>query len=52
MEYILVTWPESQELMDQDWFNECILMNDENNLNEFGSSAFFVPKERFEQLIK
>lgn len=49
MEYVLVTWPESQALMDQDWFNECILMNDENHLEEIGSSAYFVPKERMDK---
>lgn len=50
MEYILVTWPESQELMEKEWFDECILMNDENHLDDIGSSAYFVPKERIEEL--
>ena len=45
--YILVTWPQSQELMEQEWFDECILMNDENHLDEIGSSAFFVPEDRY-----
>lgn len=45
--YILVTWPESQMLMEQDWFDECILMNDVNHLDDVGSSAYFVPEERF-----
>lgn len=49
MEYVLVTWPESQALMDQDWFNECILMNDENHLEDIGPSAYFVPKERMDK---
>lgn len=44
--YILVCWPESQILMEQTWFDECILMNDENHLQEIGSSAYFVPENR------
>ena len=46
-EYILVTWPDSQNLMEQEWFDECILMNDENHLAEIGSSAYFVPKKKY-----
>ena len=48
--YILVTWPESQLLMEKDWFDECILMNDENHLDNIGSSAYFVPEERYNVL--
>ncbi len=48
--YILVCWPESQILMEQIWFDECILMNDENHLQEIGSSAFFVPENRYNEL--
>lgn len=50
--YILISWPESQELMEQSWFDECILMNDENHLDEIGSSAYFVPEERYLELFK
>lgn len=49
--FVLVTWPESQNLMEQDWFDECILMNDDNHLDEIGSSAYFVPEERYEELV-
>jgi hypothetical protein len=48
--FVLVTWPESQKLMEQVWFDECILMNDENHLDEVGSSAYFVPEERYQEL--
>ena len=48
--YVLVCWPESQQLMEEEWFDECILMNDENHLDEIGSSAFFVPIERYNSL--
>lgn len=50
--YVLIQWPESQLLMEQEWFDECILMNDEKHLEEIGSSAYFVPEERFISLIK
>lgn len=48
--YVLITWPDSQTLMEKEWFDECILMNDENHLNEIGSSAYFVPEERIKEL--
>ena len=48
--YVLVMWPQSQLLMEKDWFDECILMNDENHLEEIGSSAYFVPEERMQEL--
>lgn len=45
-EYAIVTWPESQGLMDEEWFDECVLINEEPLLNQVGSSAYFVPKSR------
>jgi len=48
--YVLVHWPESQILMEQEWFDECILMNDENHLEEIGSSTYFVPESRYNEL--
>ena len=45
--YILVTWPDSQNLMEQDWFDECVLMNDLDHLDNIGSSAYFVPESRY-----
>ena len=47
--YQLVSWPEIQSLMEEKWFDECILMNDENHLNDIGSSAYFVPVNRFNE---
>lgn len=41
--YVIVTWPESQELMEEDWFeDEAILDVDA----KFGSSAYFIPLKR------
>lgn len=49
--YVIVTWPNSQALMEQDWFDECILINDESHLEKFGPSAYFVPEERTTQIL-
>lgn len=48
--YVIICWPDSQEIMDKDWYNECHLINDEHGLELYGSSAYFVPEERFEEL--
>ena len=52
MKYVLVTWPESQLLMEFEWFNECILMNEESHLTEIGSSAYFVPENLYDEFLK
>jgi len=39
-EYILIEWPNSQNYMEQDWFNE------EAHLCIDISSAYFIPKNR------
>jgi hypothetical protein len=44
--YVVVTWPNSQELMDKEGFAEnSYLVNDEQGLEDFGSSAYFVDEE-------
>lgn len=46
-EYVIITWPDSQELMDEEWFDdECILINEDPLLSQVGSSAYFVPIAR------
>ena len=44
-DFIIVQWPEVQELMDREGFdtNAC-LANDEWTLEKYGSSAYFVNK--------
>ena len=43
--YIIITWPESQELMDLPGFREnSYLINDDKGITDFGSSAYFVRK--------
>lgn len=49
--YEVVQWPEIQLLMDEPWFNECILINDDMGVETYGSSAYYVPTERL-NLIK
>ena len=46
-EYVIIPWPDSQELMDEEWFDdECILINEDPLLSQVGSSAYFVPIAR------
>ena len=45
--YILVEFPMVQMYQEEEWFeDEAILLNDENSLNKFGSSAYMIPFER------
>lgn len=45
--YVVVRWPESQHLMERDWFTEeCIPINSESGLEEHGPFAFLVPLRR------
>ena len=45
-QYEVVEWPQSQELMDNKGFKEnAFLINDEEGMKRFGSSAYFVNKE-------
>lgn len=38
--YVLIQWSDSQELMDEPWFDEEAILDVEG---KFGSSAYFVP---------
>jgi len=50
MEYILVLWPEVQDLMQYDWFDtECHLLNPLEDMEQY-NSAYFVPKGRLQEL--
>lgn len=46
-EYVLVQWPESQVLMDYDWFDSETSLAD---FNKFGNSAYFIPIKRWLEL--
>ena len=48
--YVVVTWPESQDLMEIEGFNEnSYLVNDERGITDFGSSAYFVNKDWYDR---
>jgi hypothetical protein len=48
--YLLVKWPESQVIMDEEWFDkECHLADMERDPS-VGSSAYFVPMNRVRHL--
>lgn len=43
MSYIVITWPEIQELMGKPGFRDnSYLINDDKGIKDFGSSAYFV----------
>lgn len=41
---LVVQWPESQELCElgEDWHEHCFLINDEEGLSVYGSAAYVV----------
>jgi len=43
--YVLVEWPESQNYMEEDWFEDEASLAD---CERFGPSAYFIPKNRIE----
>ena len=44
--YVVVTWPDSQALMDREGFREnSYLVNDDKGMKDFGSSAYFVDED-------
>jgi hypothetical protein len=44
--YMLIKWPESQLLMDEDWFDKECHLADMVKDPEVGNSAYFVPVKR------
>lgn len=47
---IIVCWPESQNLMELDGFREnCSLINGERGLETYGSSAYLVNEEWYNE---
>lgn len=43
--YVRVSWPASQLLMEEEWFNECIL--DTNS-----AADYLIPMDRYEERYK
>ena len=47
--YMIVQWPETQEMMDLDWFDlEAVLAPH----GKFGNSAYFIPIKRYRETLK
>lgn len=45
-DYIVITWPDVQELFEVEGFREnSYLINDDKGIEDFGSSAYFVDKD-------
>lgn len=49
--YVLVEWPESQELMEHERFNECLFIQDIDGHIEVGDSAYMCPEDLYEQIF-
>jgi hypothetical protein len=51
MRQVVVCWPESQMLMTKKGFCEhCELINSEKGLDKYGSSAYLVDEDWFNQI--
>lgn len=44
--YCIVTWPDSQDYMEEDWFKDEAILETEGR---FGGSAYFIPIKRILQ---
>ena len=51
MKYILVEWPESQYLMENERFHECLFVTDIEGHDEVGPSAYMCPEDLFEEIF-
>jgi hypothetical protein len=47
--YILVDWPESQVLMDYEWFDKEAILAD---WVKCGASTYFIPEHRMKEINK
>jgi hypothetical protein len=48
--YMLVQWPASQLIMDEEWFDSECHLADTHKAPELGNSAYFVPVKRLGDL--
>lgn len=49
--YVIVCWPEIQELMELEGFQEnSYLINDDRGMEDFGSSAYFVKESWYNKM--
>jgi hypothetical protein len=50
IKYIIVVWPESMDVMKHDRFNECMEVTEWKWTCEFGSDAYFVPEDLYNEV--
>lgn len=50
--YILVEWPESQLLMDDERFHECLFVENIEGHDEVGSSAYMCPENLYNEIFE
>ena len=50
MKYVLVQWPDSQELMDNLRFNECLFVQDTPGHKEVGPLAYMCPEDLYNEI--
>ena len=50
MKYVLVTFPESQLLMDSPRFNECLFVQDIPGHDEVGPSTYMCPEDLYDDI--
>ena len=51
MKYILVQWPDSQYLMENPRFSECICCMAIDGHEEVGGSAYICPEDLWEEIF-
>lgn len=51
IEYVLIAWPDSLDMLKMPWANECILMADPKLFPEYGKDAYFVPTNRYQEYL-
>lgn len=51
--YVVVPWPESQEYMEEPWFeDESVLINDHSGIIKYGGSAYMIPVSRLTYTLR
>lgn len=50
MIYKVVSWPDSQAIIEHPRFNECLIVDDRRVIDLYGSAAFFVPLDLYLEL--
>lgn len=52
MKYILVQWPESQILMENSRFEECLFIENIEGHIDVGGSAYMCPEDLYNEVFK